>query len=92
MSTSKPTKPLTACAATRLFLREGQAVEKVYGLPEARPFIGLSLEQIRSHIKSGRIKAIRPGAEEVRGGRFYILESELERIQSTLVAPAKDKK
>ncbi len=87
MSTSKPTKPSTACAATRLFLREGQAVEKVYGLPEARQYIGLSLEQIRAHIKVGNIKAIRPG-----GGKYFIFESELERIQRTLVGPPGGKK
>lgn len=67
-------------------------MEKVYGLAEARQYIGLSLEQIRVHIKSGRIKAIRPGTGEGRGGRFYILESELERIQRTFVSPAEDKK
>lgn len=58
-------------------------MEKVYGLAEARQYLGLGLEQIRSHIKAGNIKAIRPG-----GGRYYILESELERIQRTLVGPA----
>lgn len=62
-------------------------MEKVYGLAEARQYIGLSLEQIRNHIKSGRIKAIRPG-----GGRYYIFASELERIQGTLVGPTEDKK
>lgn len=67
-------------------------MERVYGLAEARQYIGLSLEQIRNHIKSGRIKAIRPGAGEGRGGRFYILESELKRIQSSLVTPTRDKK
>ena len=62
---------------------KGQAVEKVYGLAEAEKYIGLGLEQIRNLIKSGDIKAIRPG-----GGKYYILESELERIQRSLVKPA----
>ena len=43
-------------------------MEKVYGLAEARQYIGLSLEQIRNHIKSGRIKASGSGSSGGAGG------------------------
>jgi len=51
--------------------------QPVFSLKQAGELLGLKLQQMRRHVKEGRIRAIRIGER----GHFRVLQSEVEKFR-----------